>query len=376
MLKKIAFNIPFTSIRSIENIQDIVENPDKIIQKFYTKACEKLIEQEYPEYHALMTPSGTKAIELAAVSMGLKPDDEIIMSSYNFVGVANAFASTGAKIVFADLDAATMNISLESIKKSLTLKTKAVVAMNYAGYSDNLLDIKNFCFENRLILIEDNAQGIGSEMNEKPLGSFGDFSIISFDHMKNISCSEGGVLLFKTSFLKSVLSVFHNGTNRADFDSGKISSFEWKTKGSKYSMSEYTAAALLPLLEEKKFIIKQRLVVWNKLYFELKKMGIAHIQLPDYLFNSGHNGHIFYIKCLNTRVRSQLIEFLKNKEIPSHPHYPALHESEYAKSRGFILKDRNLTSAESSRLLRLPMHNYLKEEQIQYIAEAICSYYQ
>ena len=186
------FHRPVTHPQSARNVQRLVDDPDAILRKEFTKACEAWFEERYPGYRAFMTTSCTRALELAALSIDIRPGDEIILSPYNYVGVANAFANYGAKLVFVDVDPATMNIDASAIEAAITDRTRAVLAMDYGGVGCDMTSILDICTRHDLLCIEDAAQCIGATWNGQPLGSFGDISAISFDSMKNITCGEGG----------------------------------------------------------------------------------------------------------------------------------------------------------------------------------------
>lgn len=371
----ININIPYTCNESANNVSELVQNPLMLLQKKYTRLCELHFETLYPGYKAIMTSSCTKAIEIIALSLNLGVDDEVIMPSYTYVGVANAFANQNSKIVFADIHPDTMNICPKSIERAITSKTKVLVSMHYAGVGCDMKSIQRICKQYNLIHVEDNAQGIGCKYNKQLLGSFGDFSVISFDSMKNISCNEGGVLLYKEKYENKILTTYHNGTNRVAFEKGKVSFFEWVDKGSKYYLSEYNAAILYPLLDQSNHIIEERKKKWNKLYNLLSEFPITKALIPTISSEAEHNGHIFYIKCTDNKERHHLIQYLKSEKIEAHSHYSSLHTSKYAELNNYILVDDIYTSNEAEKLLRLPMHNHLTNENIEYISEKIIHFF-
>ena len=127
--------------------------------------------------------------------MNLKKGDEIIMPSYTFVSTANAFVLRGAKPVLVDIEENTLNIDEHKIEAAITKKTKAVIVIHYGGISCNLDKVRKITKRHKILLIEDAAHAILSTYKNKPLGSFGDLSTISFHETKNIHCGEGGALL-------------------------------------------------------------------------------------------------------------------------------------------------------------------------------------
>jgi len=364
----ISFNIPFTTKESAENISKLINAPDSINVREYTHQCKKWFESNYPGYTAYMTTTCTHAIELAAKVIEFEPGDEVIMQSFNYVGVANSFVNAGAKVVFVDIDPVTMNIDPDKIKAAITNRTRAVVVMHYGGVACDIMNIKAICDKNQLFLIEDNAQGIGASSKDGILGSFGDFSCISFDKLKIISSNQGGVLLCKNKLAGETDICYENGTNRTAFFSGKLASYSWVNQGSNYAISEYDSALLLPLLKQSSQIVDHRRKLW------LNYQQLFNEKLPNREMNSItekrplHNGHIFYIKLKDSETRLRIIEQLRAAGIIALFHYTPLHSSEAGMRFGRFHGEDIFTTAESSRILRLPMHNYLTpEDQIQVI---------
>jgi dTDP-4-amino-4,6-dideoxygalactose transaminase len=356
------FNIPFTCSDSFDNVKNLIENPILINEGIYQKKCVDWFEQCYPEHSAFMTTSCTRAMELISLSLDLSFGDEIILSPYTYVGVGNAFSNYGAKLVFVDIDASTMNINVSLIEKAITKNTKAIVAMHYASIPCELDKIRAICDKYNVILIEDNAQGIQAFYNKQLLGSFGDFSCISFDILKNISCNEGGVLLCRNEWLDRVDVAYNNGTNKTAFSKGLVKKYEWTNKGSKFGMSEYTAAVLYPLLEKSAEIISERKKIWTSLYNKIIKEEILKDFVPQKLLDIEHNGHLAYLKFKDIEQRNKIIDFLSNDGIPSLFHYIPLDDSVEGRRNSQTNNICENSLRESNCLLRLPMHNYLTED--------------
>src|SRR5690606_34134718 len=144
-------------------------------------------------------------------------------------------------------------------------KTKAIVAMHYIGHPCYLEQMQEICQQHRLLLIEDAAMGFGATYNNLPLGSIGGIGIISFDITKHISAIQGGLLLINDKkFVKSALQVYHNGSNRTEFENGSVPHYDWVNFGSKYQMNELNAAFLYDQLlqSESKIAHRKKLSGW------------------------------------------------------------------------------------------------------------------
>ncbi len=148
-------------------------------------------------------------MEMSALMLNLKIDDEVVIPSYAFVTTGSSFARTGCKIRYCDIDPKNLMPSFDNIRDRVNKKTKAIVIVHYQGFSVDYLDkLKIFCKKKNIFLIEDAAQAVGSFYKRKPLGSFGDFACFSFHQTKNLHAGIGGLLVvnskiklhFNTSF--------------------------------------------------------------------------------------------------------------------------------------------------------------------------------
>ena len=197
---------------------------------------------------------------MSAMLIDIKEGDEVIMPSFTFVSTANAFVLRGAKIVFVDIKANTMNIDEKKIETAISEKTKAIVVVHYAGVGCNMDMILKIAKKYNLYVIEDAAQGILATYKNNYLGTIGDLGCISFHETKNItSGGEGGVLLINNSkFIKRAEIIREKGTNRKDFFEKKVDKYTWVDIGSSYLLNEISSAYLLAQLENAKNIIQKR----------------------------------------------------------------------------------------------------------------------
>ncbi len=355
------FNIPYTCNESHDNIKNLIEHPELVNEGVFIGKCKLWFEDNYPGYTAFITTSATRALELIAVSLNLSSEDEIILSPFTYVGVGNAFSNYGAKLVYVDIEKQTMNIDASLIEAAITKQTKAVIAMHYAAIPCELEKIKSICKKYNLILIEDNAQGMQAFYNNQRLGSFGDFSCFSFDILKNISCNEGGVLLCKNEWLDAVDIAYSIGTNKTAFSKGLVDKYEWISKGSKFGMSEYTAAVLYPLLEKSAIITEERKKIWLSLYDKIKNEEQLRKFIPQIMLSTDHNGHIAYLMFENQPQRYNVMNYLNNNGIPCSFHYVPLDDSVNGRKNTANKNVCEISLQQSNCLLRLPMHNYLTE---------------
>lgn len=228
-----------------------------------------------------------------------------------------------------------------------------------------------------LYVVEDAAQGIVSEYKGKVLGTIGDLGAYSFHDTKNITCGEGGVLLINNEkFIERAEIIREKGTNRSQFFRGEIDKYGWQDIGSSYLPSELNAAILLAQLENIKKLQDKRISLWNKYYILLKCLEEKQlIELPKAAKNYTHNAHIFYIKCKNINERTSLIDYLKSKNIYSVFHYVPLHSSSAGLKFGMMKGLDKYTTAESERILRLPLHYNITDNDVEKVVQSIKSFY-
>jgi dTDP-4-amino-4,6-dideoxygalactose transaminase len=226
---------------------------------------------------SLLTHSCTAALEMSAILTGIEVGDEVIMPSYTFVSTANAFVLRGGVPVFVDIRPDTLNIDENCIEDAITERTKAIVVVHYAGVACEMDTISQIAQKYNLLLIEDNAQGIGSKYKGKPLGSFGHLGTLSFHETKNIISGEGGALLINTpEFVQRAEIIWEKGTNRSQFFRGEVDKYTWVDIGSSYLPSDLIAAFLCAQLEQLEDINHARMQIWQMYHRLLKPLEEAN----------------------------------------------------------------------------------------------------
>ena len=373
----ISFNVPPVAGKEMIYLEEAIRSKMICGDGAFTKRCSKWLEEQTGSERVLLTTSCTHATELAAILADIKPGDEVIMPSYTFVSTADAFVLRGAKAVFVDVRPDTMNIDETLIEDAITEKTRAIVPVHYAGVSCEMDTICEIAKRHNLYVIEDAAQGVMATYKGRPLGTIGDYGCYSFHETKNLSMGEGGALLIKDkeNVLRAEI-VREKGTNRSQFFRGEIDKYTWMDAGSSYLPSELNAAYLWAQLEDAQKIYDDRMRSWNLYYEQLKPLADeGRIELPVIPEGCVHNAHMFYIKTKNLEERSDLIFYLKGKQINSVFHYIPLHSSPAGKRLGIFHGEDKYTTKESERLLRLPMYYGLKDEEVGYVSDIVKEFY-
>jgi dTDP-4-amino-4,6-dideoxygalactose transaminase len=376
MLKKISFNTPSLTGDEINNLFKLDKLEHYSANGFFTKKCQEWLKKKIKCKEAFLVHSCTAALEMCALLLNIKKGDEIIMPSYTFVSTANAFVMHGARPVFVDIDPATCNIDPSHIEHAITNKTKAIVAVHYAGISCDMDPIVKIAKKYKLYIIEDAAQAILSTYKGRPLGSIGDLATISFHETKNVHCGEGGALIINNSkYIKRAKILRDKGTNRDLFNQNMVKKYTWVDYGSSYGLSEINAAFLYSQLKQEKKITGKRLAIF-KLYhkllenLEIKKI-IKRPTIPSY---AKANGHMYYILIKNNK-RDKLIKYLKQKKINTVFHYIPLHSSPFGKLKTTTKSTMHNTNRISKTLLRLPVHLKLNKKSIIRCADELFNFF-
>lgn len=371
-MKKIPFNKPYLSGKELDYISQAVNSGKISGNGMFTKKCHAFFEQQYGFKKTLLTTSCTDALEMCAILADIQPGDEVIVPSYTFVTSALAFVRQGAKIVFVDSRSDRPGIDEDKIESLITSKTKAIVAVHYAGVACNMDKIMEISNKHNILVIEDAAQAIDSFYEKRPLGSIGHLATFSFHETKNLNSGEGGLLVINDDrFLKRAEIIWEKGTNRSEFFRGEVNKYGWVDMGSSFLPSDILAAYLWAQIENINDIQAKRLEIWNTYYDGLYKWAeLNNIEMPLIPDFATNNGHMFYLVCKSLKQRDVIIEKLKNNGIQSVFHYLSLHKSTYYLDKH---DQRLLPNSDrySECLLRLPLYYELEENQLKSIINVL-----
>ena len=376
-MEMITFNVPPYTGNEIKYIEQAVKNQKICGDGAFTKQCNAWIEEKFHAQKALLTTSGTTALEMATLLCDLKEGDEVILPSYTFSSTATSVVLTGATLVFVDIRPDTMNIDETKIEAAITSKTKAIIAVHYAGVACEMDTIMDIARRHNLLVIEDAAQGVMSTYKGRALGTIGDFGCYSFHETKNYSMGEGGAIIINNPEYNERAEILREkGTNRAKFFRGQVDKYTWVDYGSSYLPSDLNAAYLWAQLEKADEINNNTLESWNKYYSALKPLEDQKlIELPVIPNECEHNAHMFYVKLKNLKERTEFINYLKENGVQSSFHYVPLHSAPAGIKFGRFDGEDQYTTIESERLTRLPMYYGLTDEDQKKVICNIYSYF-
>lgn len=372
----IPFNKPTLAGNELNYFAQAVDNNHISGDGQFSRKCHEWIEGYFNIPKALLTTSCTHALEMTAFLLEIKHGDEIIIPAFTFVSTVNAYVNRGAVPVFADIRPDTLNLDEMQLERLVTSKTRAVVAVHYAGIGCEMDNILEIATEKRIKVVEDNAHGLFGKYKDQHLGTFGCLATQSFHETKNITCGEGGALLINDpSFIERAEILREKGTNRSRFFRGQTDKYTWVDMGSSYLPSDMLAGFLYAQFEEYQSIQSKRKQIWN-FYFENLKdwAGITGTRLPIVPDWCEQPYHMFYIILPTLEIRQGMIEHLKSNKILGVFHYLPLNISQMGRKFGGRAGDCPVTENISDRLLRLPFYNSLTEKDLSRVVDTIKGY--
>ena len=374
----ISFNIPPYVGNELTYIKEAVDSYKICGDGQFTKKCNAWLEEKFNAQKALLTTSGSTALDMALLLCDLKPGDEVILPSYTFSSTANSPVLAGAKLVFVDIRPDTMNIDEKKIEAAITKKTKVIIAVHYAGISCEMDTILDIARRHNLMVVEDAAQGVMSTYKGKALGTMGDFGCYSFHETKNYSMGEGGALVINNPAYNEKAEILREkGTNRAKFFRGQVDKYTWVDFGDSYLPSELNAAYLWAQLEVADKINENRLATWNAYYEAFKPLEEkGYIELPTIPVGCVHNAHMFYIKLKDLDERTDFISTLKEQGVYCVFHYIPLHSAPAGHKFGRFDGEDEYTTKESERLVRLPLYYNLTLEDREHVIDSVKKYFE
>ena len=373
----IPFNVPPFVGTELDFVKDAIDAHKICGDGQFTKKCHAFLEERFGAQKALLTTSGTTALEMATLLCGLKAGDEVIVPSFTFSSTATAIVLTGATPVFVDVRPDTMNIDEKKIEEAITDRTRAIMAVHYAGVACEMDTIMDIAARHGLKVIEDAAQGVMSTYKGRALGTIGDFGCYSFHETKNYSMGEGGALIIRDPENNDAAEILREkGTNRARFFRGQVDKYTWVDYGSSYLPSDMNAAYLWAQLREADRINDNRLAIWNKYSQAFAPLAEAgRVEVPTIPEGCVHNAHMYYLKLRDLEDRTAFIQYLKDKGIVAVFHYIPLHSAPAGLKFGRFHGEDVYTTRESDRLVRLPLYYGLTAEDQQHVIDTALAYF-
>jgi dTDP-4-amino-4,6-dideoxygalactose transaminase len=373
---RIPFNKPELEGNETRYISEAIERGHISGDGHFTKRCHALLEQALGVPKVLLTTSCTHALEMCALLLDLQSGEEVIFPSFAFVTTVNAFVLRGARPVFADVRPDTLNLDENGIGGLVTPRTKAIVALHYAGVGCEMDSILGIARARGVAVVEDNAHGLFGKYKGRFLGTFGCLATQSFHETKNFTCGEGGALLINDRNLVERAEILREkGTDRSRFLRGLVHKYEWVDLGSSYLPSDLLAAFLLAQLESRERIQARRRAIWELYERELAGWAVRlGVTLPSVPAHCEQPWHMFHMLLPSSDARDALIRRLEARGILAVFHYLPLHLSPMGRRLGGRPGDCPVAESISSRLVRLPFYTGLTDAEQAEVIEAVMGF--
>ncbi len=317
-------------------------------------------EKKFAEYvgteHAVATSSGTTALHLALLAMGIGPGDEVVTTPFSFIATANAILYCGAKPVFADIDSKTFNINPDRVREKITPKTKAIIPVHLYGHPADMDPIMEIAEKYGLKVLEDAAQAHGALYKGRKVGSIGHCAAFSFYATKNMITGEGGMVTTDSDRFANALRELRNH--------GQTKAYEHESLGFNLRMMNLTAVIGVEQLK--------KLDSFNEKRSENAEFLTKHLKsCVETPFVSDYAKHAFHQYTIKTENREALLQKLNQNGVGARVYYPKpIHKQPFYQKLGY--KDFLPVSEEMSRkVLSLPVHPGLSKEDLNYIVVTV-----
>ena len=370
---RIPFNRPSATGDELDYVRAAIAAPKFSGDGSFTAQCHRLLEQSLGIQKALLTTSCTHALEMAALLLDTGIGDEVMVPSFAFPSAANAFVLRGAKPIFVDVRADTLNIDENQIEQRITAHTKAIFLVHYAGVGCEMDTIMAITRRHNIAVVEDNAHGLYGRYRGRYLGTLGQLATLSFHETKNFTCGEGGALLINDAQFNERAEILREkGTDRSRFFRGEVDKYTWVDVGSSYLPADLLAAFLRAQLEHRDRIQSMRRHIWEIYARELASWAEANgVRLPIVPAECEQSYHMFYVIMPSSESRQALISHLAGPGILAVFHYLPLHLSPMGLRFGGRQGDCPVTEDLADRILRLPFFTGMSNSEQSQVIEAV-----
>tara|TARA_B100000989_G_scaffold93376_2_gene67848 strand:+ start:2843 stop:3982 length:1140 start_codon:yes stop_codon:yes gene_type:complete len=282
---------------------------DNLRKNYHIREFEKQNQTFFKSKYCLAVSSGTAAIKVALMSMGVKKGDHVITQAFNFIATVEAILDCGAIPIIVNVDK-TLNMDVNELKKKITKKTKVVIPVHMLGASANIEEIIKICKKKNIRVLEDNCEAVGGKLKNKYLGTVAEVGVFSFDFGKMITTGEGGLLLTDNPKVYKYAREYHDHghENNPKLPRGKDTRSIF---GFNYRMTEMQAVVGKEQLKKLNYLLKEN----YKRYHILDKNLNKNFEIRPILKNSKPNYDTFIFYCSNILVRKKILEILKKNHV-------------------------------------------------------------
>ena len=378
-MKKINWKIP---LYKVSNDSSEIKAISKVIKRGMDWAIGPEIEEfenKLAKYigtkYCISFNSGTSAGHAALLSYNLKKNDQVLVPSFSFIATANWPLMANCETKFVDIEEQNYGMDPKKIENSISKKTKIIMPIHYAGLPCKINEIKKIAKQNKIVLIEDAAESIGSKINKQNIGTFGELGIFSFAGNKILTSGEGGAIVTnsKEKFDKLKLIRSH-GRKSVDNYFSSIQTPKYVELGYNWRMSSITAAICLSQLDKIEKLINSRRQ--NAKYYQKKLKKFKEIKIHEEPIGYKHVYQLYSIQLPSKKIRDGLSKFLAKKGIMSKVFFAPIHLTDHFSS--YKIKQKKMTNTEkiSERILSLPMYPDLRKDEINEIEDTISEFFE
>ena len=325
--------------------------------------------------YALVFNSGTSALHAILLAYGIGQGDEVIVPSFTFIATSNAPLFVGAKPVFADVEDKTYGLNPDDVERKITPRTKAIIPIHYGGCPCLIEELSEVAKQHNLLLIEDAAESLGAAVDGRKVGSFGNAAILSFCSNKVITTGEGGAVITDSAEIYKRLKLIrsHGRAETANYFSS-TEYMDYVTLGYNFRMSDITAALGIAQLGKIDKLIKMRRVIAKKLSEKLSPIPEIAVPIsPEGFF------HVYQMYTVRVKggqeKRDALSAHLTQRGIMTKAYFPPVHFTSFYKDNLTYDCKLPITERLAQQVLTLPMYPGLSEDELNYIADSMASFY-
>ena len=355
---------PHISEQAIDEVVAVLRSGN-LVQGTYVEAFEQTLQAYLGVRHVVVVSSGTAALHLCLMALGIGPGDEVIVPAFTFPATANVVELCGAKPVFVDIGLDDYCVDVSKLKYALTAQTKVVMPVHEFGQAAEMDSIQRFAQEHGLFLVEDAACALGTEFAGKRVGSFGAAGCFSFHPRKAITTGEGGAIATDNDALADQLrSLRNHGITRVG------GAMDFSAAGINYRMTDFQAALGCAQLRDFDQTIVQRIQIAK--WYNVQFADIEAIRPPVSLPDRKHVYQTYHVLLDASVDRERLMAALKAAGIESNLGAQALQCTDYYKHKYKLAEDDFSHAARAYRSgLALPMGGHIDEQAVSFIAQQL-----
>lgn len=359
---KIPLSKPYFDDEEVKAVSEVIES-GWVMQGKKVEEFERMLANYIGVKYAVLVSSGTAALHLSMLALGISKGDEVIVPSFSFVASANCILYAGAKPVFADIDIKTYNIDPNDIGNKITKKTKAIIVVHQVGLSADMAPILEIAKKNNLTVIEDAACSLGAKYKGKNVGTFGKIACFSFHPRKSITTGEGGLIVTQDENIASLVKSLRS--HGVEYNDGE----KFVRLGYNYRMTDLQAAMGIAQFRKLNQILKKKEKISKRYNDAFSESGQV---VPPYVPSDCiHTYQSYLVRIKKGRsVRDRLIKELGKKGIASKPSVTAIHEEPLYK-KDYGKESLPMTEKANSEGLILPFYPQMTESDQDYVINSL-----